>query len=104
MIENKQNILGQFVRITDESKCLKEINTDPTTNYLWPNQLIRNKSCEAEWNRFNYFPKNGHVGEIIAKLVINNSELDIIYIIRTFGIFYVPISASGFEKIDVIHF
>lgn len=99
----ESNILAEFVIIINIEKCLKDINQQSETNSSWPNQEIRNKSCEKEWNRYEYLPKNGDIGEVIAKL---NTNLygESILIIRTFGMFYVPIFISGFEKYDVSSF
>ena len=102
MNTSKKNILGLFVKIIDAEKCYKNLNNNNDTNNLWTNQWLRNKSGESEWEKYKYLPQNEHVGEIVAKL--NTEELlkEPIYIIRTFGMFYVPICKSGFEKIDVV--
>ena len=101
MKQSEKNILGLFVKIIDVEKCYKDLYNNNSTNFLWPNQWLRNKSGEREWKKYNYFPENGHVGEIVAKLSSNLLE-EPIYIVRTFGMFYVPISKAGLEKIDVV--
>ena len=95
------NILGQFVRITDCHKCFKDLNQMEEMNTSWPNQQIRNKSCESEWNKYKYSPQNGDFAEVISIL---NSPIfeEPVYIIRSYGMFYIPIYKSGFEKIEVI--
>lgn len=102
MSSSTNNILGLFVKITDVEKCHENLNEMENTKLLWPNQWLRNKSCRSEWSKFNFYPDNGQIGEIVAKL--NTSEiLDYdIYIVRILGTFYVPISVSGFEQIDVV--
>lgn len=94
------NILGLFVRIIDAEKCYKDLNKNSATKHLWTNQFIRNKAGETEWEKYNYLPKNGDIGEIVAKLD-SAILIEPVFIVRTFGMFYVPIRFSGFEKIDV---
>jgi hypothetical protein len=99
MDNTEYNILGLYVKITDVDKCFWNLNQNNDTDNLWPNQWLRNKSGEKEWSKYSYQPENGHIGEIVANLnykILNES----IYIIRTFNMFYVPISISGFEKIN----
>lgn len=95
------NILGLFVKITDETKCFTNLNSNSDTTYMWASQWLRNKSGKNEWSKYNYLPKNGHVGEVVAKLNSNSPD-ESIYVIRTFGMFYVPISRTGFERINVV--
>lgn len=98
MSSQGNNILGQFVRVVDVDKCFSKLNYNVETNFLWGSQSIRNKAGISEWSKYNYTPQNGDIGEIIACLD-NPIFNEPVYIIRTFGMFYVPISFSGFEKI-----
>ena len=100
-MNNEENILGGFVKITDSTKCLKILNQKNENNTSWPNQLIRNKACEREWNKYNYYPMIGDIGEVVSKL---NSAVfeEPVYIIRTYGMFYIPIFKSGFQMFEVI--
>jgi len=94
------NKLGQFVKIKDIKKCFVELNQNPDTDTLWPNQEIRNQACELEWKKYEYLPMNGQIGEIISIIKCMNLGEPIL-IIRTFGMFYIPISELGVEKIEV---
>jgi len=96
----EENILGGFVKIIDSTKCLKNLNQKNETNTSWPNQQIRNKACEREWNQYNYYPMIGHIGEVVSRLNIEVFK-EPVYIIRTYGMFYVPIFKSGFQMFDV---
>lgn len=98
MNNQQKNILGLYVKIIDVDKCHFELNFDSETNFLWVNQFLRNMAGISEWEKYNYIPKNGDIGEIVARLVIP-SHHEVVYIIRTFGMFYVPISVSGFIEI-----
>lgn len=98
MRSQKNNILGQFIKIVDAEKCFSDLNHDNKTNLLWASQSIRNKAGKSEWNKYNYTPKNGDIGEIVACLD-NSIFTEPVYVIRIFGMFYVPISLSGFEII-----
>lgn len=102
MKTSDKNILGLFVKIIDAEKCYKNLNNNNDTNNLWANQWLRNKSGQCEWKKYNYLPQNGHVGEIVAKLNTHELLNEPIYIVRTFGMFYVPISKQGFQKIEVV--
>lgn len=99
-INQKRNILGLFVKIIDANKCYFDLNLNSDTNFLWPNQFIRNKAGISEWKKYNYTPTNGDVGEVVANLNGANFT-EPVYIIRTYGLFYVPINLSGFEVIIV---
>lgn len=96
-MNTENNFLGQFVKVIDDKKCLNEINQNCATDTSWPNQVIRNKSGRNEWRRYGYTPKNGDIGEIVAKL--NCSIFDEpVYIVRTFGMFYIPLYFSAFQE------
>lgn len=96
----EENKLGQFVVIKDIKKCFVELNQNLDTDTLWPNQEIRNRACEFEWKKYDYLPMNGQIGEIISIIKCTNLREPIL-IIRTFGMFYIPISELGVEKIKV---
>lgn len=98
MNNQQRNILGLFVKIIDADKCHSDLNINSETNFLWANQFIRNKAGISEWKKYNYTPNNGDIGEIVACLE-SLIFTEPVYVIRTFGLFYVPISFSGFEKI-----
>jgi hypothetical protein len=95
------NMLGLFVKIIDYNKCIV-INIESISAELigTKNQIIENSNLHV-WKKLNYLPENGHIGEIIFQVVPPKTN-DPIFIIRTFGVFYVPILMSGIEKLDVI--
>jgi hypothetical protein len=64
----ESNILGQFVKIVDTVKIFKDLNQNAETDNLWPNQQIRNKACELEWEKYKYSPMNGDIGEVVSVL------------------------------------
>lgn len=99
-MRNNFNKLGLFVKITDTSKYIKDMCQDESTNLFWPNQQIRNLANETEWNKYKYIPRYGDIGEVVAKMEITEYK-EAVYIIRTFGMFYIPIFESGFEEIGV---
>jgi hypothetical protein len=96
----ESNILGQFVKIVDTVKIFRDLNQSAETDTSWPNQQIRNKACELEWGKYKYTPMKGDIGEVVSVLNFPVFE-EPIYIIRTYGMFYIPITDKGFEKINV---
>lgn len=97
---NNDNKLGLFVKIIDSQYCFHNINEKIDTQLIWVNRQIGEKSNVNVWNKHKYHPENGHIGEVVLRLITSSIDEPIL-IIRTFGMFYVPILLSGIEIIDV---
>lgn len=86
-MENKK-----FAEIIDRGECCSTLNDNPY--FKWPEIRLKNLACRNEWNRHNFYPSNGLVGEIYCKL--DNWG----YILLINDKFYVPMTKRGLNIIS----
>lgn len=80
-----------FVEIIDSGECRSTLHT---LNTKWPNSTMAELANKDEWSKHNYYPANGHVGEIVH--VMNEYT----YIVKVDDKIFVPISKKGVRIIS----
>lgn len=80
--------MKQYAEIIDEGECYSSLSLN-----------IKGVNANAEeWNKLNFYPKNGMVGEIITILTPH------IHILKIQDTIYVPMSPKGLKEISEIEF
>lgn len=59
-------------------------------NTMWLSSTMETLANKDEWSKHNYYPKNGHVGEVIHELDVYT------YILKIDNKILVPISKAGY--------
>ncbi|NLA43459.1 hypothetical protein GX865_04935 [Candidatus Saccharibacteria bacterium] len=90
----------KYAEIIDKGECLSTINVPPAVNILnWSNlENIKFFAGRNEWEKSNFYPSNGLVGEIEGVLYNTLWGFDV-YILKIQNKFYVPMSPKGIKFI-----
>ncbi|WP_163710219.1 WG repeat-containing protein [Mangrovibacterium lignilyticum] len=95
------NIIGCYVEIVKEETRLNRFNLYKKAK--WPNEEIRRKASEDEWDFYGFKPVKGNIGEAVG-IVENDLFEENIYIILILEMFYVPISEKNLKLISEVDY
>lgn len=89
-----------FAKIINKEECLSILNIPPATDqFKWGKlEKIKNLSGKNEWEKHNFHPSNGLVGEIEGT-IINTIWNFNVYILKIHNKYYVPITLKGIDFI-----
>lgn len=90
----------QFAEIIDKGECISTMNL--VSNIPWPKIDLQNLACQKEWEKHNFYPSDGLVGEIYC-IIEQDISLKInsdIYILKINNFLYVPMSINGIKFIS----
>lgn len=96
-VELIENIKLCFAKIIDKGECFSSIIDD--SFYNWKNEIIKSKAGKAEWNKHNFYPQNGMVGEIVDTFENELWRIDV-YVLLVDDYFYIPMSRKGIKLIN----
>lgn len=89
-------IQTNFAEIIDKGECLSTLHLNASIS--WPDQNLKRLANREEWSKYDFYPSNGLVGEIIH--MINST----IYILKINNKYFVPMSKDGIRFISESEF
>ena len=86
----------KFAEIIDKGECMATLYDYP--NFPWPATFLRDVANKREWEKFDFYPSNGLVGEVAYNL---ESQ---VYILKINDSFYVPMTRKGINLISATEY
>jgi len=88
---------NKYAIILDSGECVSTINGQKS--YNWKNETIMNLAGKTEWFKYNFYPSNGLIGEVVD--VFENPIWNFkIYVLFINDKFYVPMSENGIKLLS----
>jgi len=85
--------------IIDKGECLSTLNNNIALKKSWKSKEIRNLAGRSEWQKHNFQPQTGMLGEIVDNFYNTVFGFEI-YIILIDEKHYVPISEKGIKIVE----
>ena len=93
----------KYAKIIDKGECLSTIGTNSQFHDKWKDENTRLKSNKEEWIKFNFYPQNDMVGEVIDNFHNHIWGFNI-FILKINENIFVPLSEKGIEFISYNEF
>lgn len=87
----------RYAKIINKGECFSTL--DYVNGINWKEPSMQNIACKSEWEKHNFYPSNGLVGEIVDSFYSEFMGVQV-YVLKINDKFFVPMSEKGISFIQ----